>query len=253
MPQCTRAWSGSRSAHARLPLPPHAGRVGSQPRRAEARAIACPRSSITSSVATRSPWLPAASWPSTASTRPPSCASPAQAGYTTGMVAHYFDTKQEIIVAALRLILRRIEERLTPRVGRRCHRTCSRCSPRLCRWTRHAIIECAFWIAFWGQVPADKRLKRSTPGCTRSTCGCSSAASRAGWPEWSRWPRTIREQTLRSLMTFINGITASTVASRADWPAERQIGQLRLQLELLHGWAVSGAGRRLSRHEGCSR
>ena len=38
-----------------------------------------------------------------------------EAGYTTGMVAHYFDTKQDIIVAALRLILRRIEERLTPR------------------------------------------------------------------------------------------------------------------------------------------
>ena len=36
-----------------------------------------------------------------------------EAGYTTGMVAHYFDTKQEIVIAALRLILRRIEERLT--------------------------------------------------------------------------------------------------------------------------------------------
>ena len=29
-----------------------------------------------------------------------------EAGYTTGMVAHYFDTKQDIIIAALRLILR---------------------------------------------------------------------------------------------------------------------------------------------------
>src|SRR6266436_6793172 len=36
-----------------------------------------------------------------------------EAGYTTGMVAHYFDTKQDIIIAALRLLLRRIEERLT--------------------------------------------------------------------------------------------------------------------------------------------
>src|ERR1700761_3165546 len=35
------------------------------------------------------------------------------AGYTTGMVAHYFDSKQEIILAALRLMLERIEERLT--------------------------------------------------------------------------------------------------------------------------------------------
>jgi AcrR family transcriptional regulator len=43
-----------------------------------------------------------------------------EAGYTTGMVAHYFDTKQDIIIAALRLILQRIEARLTrPATGPR--------------------------------------------------------------------------------------------------------------------------------------
>ena len=36
-----------------------------------------------------------------------------EAGYTTGMLAHYFDSKQDIIIAALRLILRRIDERLS--------------------------------------------------------------------------------------------------------------------------------------------
>ena len=35
------------------------------------------------------------------------------AGYTTGMVAHYFESKQDIILAALRLMLLRVEERLT--------------------------------------------------------------------------------------------------------------------------------------------
>src|ERR1700690_3175789 len=34
------------------------------------------------------------------------------AGYTTGMVAHYYESKQDIILAALRLMLVRIEERL---------------------------------------------------------------------------------------------------------------------------------------------
>ena len=34
------------------------------------------------------------------------------AGYTTGMVAHYYESKQDIILAALRLILLRIEARL---------------------------------------------------------------------------------------------------------------------------------------------
>jgi AcrR family transcriptional regulator len=40
------------------------------------------------------------------------------AGYTTGMVAHYYESKQAIILAALRLMLMRIEARLTrERVG----------------------------------------------------------------------------------------------------------------------------------------
>ena len=70
------------------------------------------------------------------------------AGYTTGMVAHYFDAKQDIIVAALRLILRRIEERLTPRAAAD--------QPPLLTLLTEALpvdetryIECAFWIAFW--------------------------------------------------------------------------------------------------------
>src|SRR5437870_2760635 len=76
-----------------------------------------------------------------------------EAGYTTGMLAHYFDTKQDIIIAALRLILRRIEE----------------------------------------------------------------------------------------LVTFINGLTASAVANRGDWPPELQVEQLRLQLQLLRAWATGTA------------
>src|SRR2546421_10732772 len=75
------------------------------------------------------------------------------------MVAHYFDTKQDIIIAALRLILRRVEERLT--------RSGAGGQPDLLRLLTEALpldqtryIECAFWIAFWGQAPADRRLKR---------------------------------------------------------------------------------------------
>jgi len=50
------------------------------------------------------------------------------AGYTTGMLAHYFDTKQDIIIAALRLILRRIDERLIQPRRRRPGRIFSPCS-----------------------------------------------------------------------------------------------------------------------------
>jgi AcrR family transcriptional regulator len=163
-----------------------------------------------------------------------------EAGYTTGMVAHYFDTKQDIVIAALRLILRRIEERLTPSEADGPAELLTVLTESLpVDETRYN--ECAFWIAFWGQVPTDRRLKRINGWLHREYLRLFERCLARGWSQWQQWPAPIREQVLRSVMTFINGITASTVASRSDWPAARQIGQLRLQLQLLHGWATQGA------------
>jgi len=161
------------------------------------------------------------------------------AGCTTGMIAHYFDTKQEIIVAALRLILRRIEERLTQAEGGADLLTLlSEALP--LDQTRY--MECAVWMAFWGQVPADKRLKRINAWLHREYLRLFERCLARGWSEWHKWPAATRDRLLRSVVTFINGVTASTVASRAEWPAARQIGQLRLQLDLLYAWANGGAG-----------
>jgi transcriptional regulator BetI-like protein len=96
-------------------------------------------------------------------------------------------------------------------------------------------------MAFWGQVPADRRLKRINAWLHREYVRLFERCLARAWSEWRQWPGGTREQVLRSVITFINGVTASTVASRGEWPAARQVGQLRLQLELLHAWAMSGA------------
>jgi TetR/AcrR family transcriptional regulator, transcriptional repressor of bet genes len=159
------------------------------------------------------------------------------AGCTTGMVAHYFDTKQDIIVAALRLILRRIEERLAQADGAADLLTLlSEALP--LDQTRY--MECAVWMAFWGQVPADKRLKRINAWLHREYLRLFERCLARGWRQWEKWPAATRDQLLRSVITFINGVTASTVASRAEWSAARQVAQLRLQLELLYAWASGG-------------
>ena len=168
-----------------------------------------------------------------------------EAGYTTGMVAHYFDTKQDIIIAALRLILRRIDERLTRAAG---HAT-----PDLLQLLAEALpvdeqryTECAFWIAFWGQVSADKRLKRINAWVHREYMRLFERCLARAWPEWSRWPAATRDQVLHSIVTFINGLTAGAVVSRSNWPADKQVEQLRLQLQLLRASAASSAERRKS-------
>ena len=158
------------------------------------------------------------------------------AGYTTGMVAHYYESKQDIILAALRLILTRIEERLN-----RQHEggevnlldVLSEALP----IDAQRFTECAFWMAFWGQVSADKKLRRLNAWVHREYMRLFARCFAEHWPEWSGWSQSARDQVLRSVVTFINGLTASAVTSPRDWPAAVQVAQLELQLELLRRWA----------------
>lgn len=162
------------------------------------------------------------------------------AGYTTGMVAHYFDSKQDIILAALRLILHRMDQRLALQSGQS--------APDLQAVLSEALpidgqrrTECAFWTAFWGQVSADRRLKRVNAWVHREYLRLYERCVTEQWPESGSWPPEVRDQVLRSIATLINGITASAVSSPGDWPANEQTKQLHLQLELLRAWARASA------------
>jgi AcrR family transcriptional regulator len=158
------------------------------------------------------------------------------AGYTTGMVAHYFASKQDIVLAALRLILRRIEERLT-RERKSGEASLLNMLSEALAVDAQRFTECAFYMAFWGQVSADKKLKRLNAWVHREYMRLFARCLAEHWPEWSGWPPAVRDQVLRSVVTFINGLTASAVTSPSDWPAEMQIEQLRVQLDLLRHWA----------------
>ena len=163
-----------------------------------------------------------------------------EAGYTTGMIAHYFDSKQEIILAALRLILKRMEERLDARSAGEELGLLELLAESLPLDEQRAT-ECAFWIGFWGQVPADKRLKRINAWVHREYMRLYERCFATNWAEWSGWPQPVRDQVLGAITTFINGLTPSAVLSPAEWPADRLLGQLALQLELWRAWAAQAA------------
>jgi TetR/AcrR family transcriptional repressor of bet genes len=165
-----------------------------------------------------------------------------QAGCTTGMLAHYFDSRQDIIIAALRLILRRIDERLTQPQASKTRPDLLTLLTEALPVDAHRRTECAFWTTFWGQVSTDKRLKRINAWVHREYLRLFERCLAQSWAAWSQWPPATREHVLRSLVTFINGLTASAVANAGDWPPERQIEQLRLQLQLLHAWAIGTTG-----------
>jgi TetR/AcrR family transcriptional regulator, transcriptional repressor of bet genes len=158
------------------------------------------------------------------------------AGYTTGMVAHYYESKQDIILAALRLILLRIEGRLT-RERQASEANLLNVLSEALALDAQRFTECAFWMAFWGQVSADKKLKRLNAWVHREYMRLFARCFAQHWPEWEAWPQSNRDHVLRSVVTFINGLTAGAVTSPRDWPAAAQVEQLNLQLELLRRWA----------------
>jgi AcrR family transcriptional regulator len=158
------------------------------------------------------------------------------------MLAHYFDSKQEIILAALRLIMRRIEQRLTnPGGGGEAGLpgVLGEALPIDAARRR----ECAFWMAFWGQVSSDRRLKPINAWVHREYLRLYRRCIQQQWPEWSGWRPALRDEVLRSIAICINGLTASWVSSPGDWPARRQIRQLRLHLKLLRNWAGATGAR----------
>jgi AcrR family transcriptional regulator len=152
------------------------------------------------------------------------------------MVAHYYESKQEIILAALRLMLLRIEQRLT-RERKTDEANLLEVLSEALAVDPQRFTECAFWMAFWGQVSADKKLKRLNAWVHREYMRLFSRCFAEYWPEWQAWPAPVRDQVLRSVVIFMNGLTASAVTSPRDWPAAMQVEQLRLQLELLRHWA----------------
>jgi AcrR family transcriptional regulator len=163
------------------------------------------------------------------------------AGFTTGMLPHYFASKQDIILAALRLSLVRMEARL---------RDAGAQGPDLLAVLTEALpvdesrfTECAFWTAFWGQVSTDPEVRRLNAWVHREYAKLFRRALATHWPQSACWPPALRSQVLLSITTYINGLTASAVTSPSDWPAARQVEQLSLQLQMLRRWAEEAGGR----------
>jgi hypothetical protein len=93
-------------------------------------------------------------------------------------------------------------------------------------------------MAFWGQVSTDPKLKRLNAWVHREYMRLFARCFAEYWPEWQTRTAEVRDQVLRSVVTCMNGITAGAVTSPRDWPAQKQMGHLDLQLTLLRRWAA---------------
>jgi len=101
-------------------------------------------------------------------------------------------------------------------------------------------------MAFWGQVSADKKLKRLNVWVHREYMRLFARCFAEHWQEWPAWPQPVRDQVLRSVVTFINGLTTSAVTSPSDWPAEITSGAIAFAIGSAASMGKAGRTRRLA-------
>lgn len=159
-----------------------------------------------------------------------------EANVTTGMITHYFDSKRDIIAAALSLVFERTEERFEELIQEGEDRLYSILMESL-PIDRTRRDECAVWVSFWGKVSTDARLAGINRGLHEHAMELYARAMRAAWPESTQWNDDVFQAVHTSILNVLNGLTASAVTSPASWPAWRQREALRLHLSLLHRWA----------------
>ena len=159
-----------------------------------------------------------------------------QAGVTTGMITHYYKSKKDILAAALRLIFHRTEQRLElerRNGGNSLYGVLKETLP----LDAERFAESAVWVSFWGAVSNDLELAQVNRTLHQDAEELYEKLVRTAWPESKQWDEEVMQQVCRSVLSYLNGLTASAITSPQSWPAEKQKQALKLQLQLIHQWA----------------
>lgn len=166
-----------------------------------------------------------------------------EAGCTTGMLAHYFNTKWDVIIAALRLMHVRLEKRLSNGLNNQNVRLEEILKDALPTTPEHRA-ESAAWLTFWGVAISRPELLEQTDqmhsdwrSLIRRCVLETTAESRA-------WPDELIEDVVSSIIFFMDGVYVKTLTRGAMFPPTEQLRLLRAHVEALLAWADAEASRR---------
>ncbi|GLR45323.1 hypothetical protein GCM10007880_58400 [Mesorhizobium amorphae] len=158
------------------------------------------------------------------------------AGVTTGMITHYFNGKADIIAAALRVPFMVIEEDVDRLLGKGETDLATLLDAAIPASKTHAETA-AMWVNFWGVIAADPEFRKLNATLHREGKQIYDRVIRAAWPESNDWTTDVFETVLRSIVTFLFGLSAAGVTNRDVWTPSVQRSQLALHLDLVRNWA----------------
>ncbi|MER9777096.1 TetR family transcriptional regulator [Mesorhizobium sp. M0220] len=158
------------------------------------------------------------------------------AGVTTGMITHYFESKSEIIAAALRIPFLNMERKIA-HLLEEGETDLAFLLDAAIPASKSASEDCVIWVNFWGVIAADPEFRKLNATLHREGTKIYDRVIRAAWPESEEWPTDVFETALRSVVTFLFGLNAGGVTNRAVWTNSVQRSQLEQHLRMVRYWA----------------
>jgi len=167
-----------------------------------------------------------------------------EASCTTGMLAHYFNSKWDVILAALRLMHVRLEKRLSHRLSEQDAELVDMLGDALPTTAEHRA-EIAAWLTFWG-------VAANTPDLLKST-----AKLHTDWRRLIRrclletiqgargWPNELIEDVVSSIILFMDGIYVKALTRPSMYPAKEQVRLLKAHIEAMLDWARANAAKQM--------
>ena len=158
-----------------------------------------------------------------------------EAGYTTGMVTHYFKKKEAILLAALGVMRKRAEQRLAALIqsGSVAVEDIILDVMPIDAARRQ---ESAIWLSFWGLVVSDPAFSRINKAVHKEWVEIFGEIIRYRWPEAQTWPVEVFEDIRVGLLAVMNGLTVGAMTSPRDYPVTRQRRVIQHYFTMVDAW-----------------
>ena len=155
-----------------------------------------------------------------------------EANCTTGMVTYYFETKGDIVAAALRIVLERVERRLE-RALKKEHCDLFAILSQSLPLDKARRFETAVWISFWGVLGTHAEFRKLSRSLHLEWTALVRKCVLAGHPPSQNWTATTLDWIVTSLVVTLNGIDAGSVSTPGAYPKKVQHGLLKQQIQFL--------------------
>ncbi len=165
-----------------------------------------------------------------------------EAGSTTGMLAHYFETKWDVILAALRLMHDRLESRLAKRMAAKDVDLVSLLADTL-PIDDERRAEAAAWLTFWGTALKHPEMLQLTAKTYADWRKVVRRSIEQCHPTARSWPASVREEVVSSLILFMDGLSIKALTRAELYPVKALNKLLKGHLERLLSWADEHAAR----------